>query len=126
MIDPDTFEITGIIDWECTNASPSWTDTYPQFLTGPEVEREASRVEPGDTDELRNELWDNWERMQLRAVFDEVAGCLEEEPLASLKREFVDNVGAVEYSQVVVERWMEHTRSKFKLPALGVRPLALS
>lgn len=126
MIDSDTLQITGIIDWECTNASPSWKDTYPQFLTGPEVEKEASRVEPGDTDELRNELWDNWEKMQLRAAFDEVAGCLEEEPLASLKREFVDNVGAVEYSQVIVEQWVENTWSKLRVPALGVMPLSLS
>jgi hypothetical protein len=52
MIDPSMLQVTGIIDWECTNASPLGQDTYPQFLTGPEVEKEPPRVEPGDTDEL--------------------------------------------------------------------------
>jgi len=67
MIDSDTLKITGIIDWECTNASPQWEHPYPRFLTGPEVEGEADRVEPGDTDRLRNlNLWDNWEKTQLR------------------------------------------------------------
>lgn len=80
MIDFDTLKVTGIIDWECMNASPQWEHPYPRFLTGPEVEEEADRVEPGDTDRLRNNLWDNWEKMQLRAVFDEVAEPLVEAP----------------------------------------------
>ena len=82
MIDPNTLEITGIIDWECTNASPLWQDTYPYFLAGPNVEKAPPRVEPGDTDEVRIENWDNWEKVQLRAVFDEVAEPLAEEPLS--------------------------------------------
>ena len=112
MVDPNTFKVTGIIDWECTNASPQWEDTYPEFLTGPEVEQEAARVEPGDTDPCRNELWDNWEKMQLRAVFDEVAGPLVEEPPAKLKREFMYHLGIVESTQVMVERWITATRQK--------------
>jgi len=114
MVDPNTLKVAGIIDWECTNASPYWQDTYPQFLTGPEVEEQPARVEPGDTDPLRNELWDNWEKMQLRAVFDEIAGPLVEEPLAELKREFINYVHLVEYAQVMVERWMEETREKIE------------
>ena len=114
MVDPNTHKVTGIIDWECTNASPYWQDTYPQFLTGPEVEEQPDPVEPGDTNPLRNELWDNWEKMQLRAVFDEVAGPLVEEPLAGLKREFINYVHLVEYTQVMVERWMEETREKIE------------
>ena len=64
MVDSNTLKINGIIDWECTSASPKWEDTYPQFLAGPEVEEEPDRVEPGDTDMLRNELWDDWEKIQ--------------------------------------------------------------
>ena len=112
MVDPNTLKITGIIDWECTNASPQWQDTYPQFLTGSELEEEPPRVEPGDTDPLRNELWDDWEKMKLRAIFDEVAGPLVEEPLAGLKREFINHIDAVEYTQVYVERWIKETREK--------------
>jgi hypothetical protein len=112
MVDPNTLKITGIIDWECTNASPQWQDTYPQFLRGPEVEKEPARVQTGDTDELRNELWEDWEKMQLRAAFDEVAGPLMEEPLAGLKREFIYHVDAVEHTQIMVERWIKATREK--------------
>ena len=112
MVDPNTLKITGIVDWECTNASPKWQDTYPQFLTRPEAEEEPDRVEPGDTDMLRNELWDNWEKMQLRRVFDEVAGPLVEEPLAKFKREFIYHVDIVEMTQVMVERWIKVTREK--------------
>jgi hypothetical protein len=38
---------------------------------------------------LRNELWDNWEKMQLRRVFDEVAG-------RKLKREFIYSYGGAQ------------------------------
>ena len=109
MIDPRTLKVTGIVDWECTNARPQWQDQYPQFLTGPELKEEPERVEPGDTDELRNELWADWEKMRLRAVFDEVVGCREEVPLAELKRGFVYHLEVAEYSQVMVERWIKNT-----------------
>jgi len=99
MIDSDTLKITGIIDWECTNASPQWEHPYPRFLTGSEVEEEAVRVESGDTDRLWNSHWDNWEKMQLRAVFDEVAGPPVEGPLALLKREFLGRLAFAERSQ---------------------------
>ena len=67
MVDPNALKITGIIDWDCTNTSPKWQDTYPQFLTGPEVEEEPDRVEPVDKDGFRNEVWDDWEKMQSSA-----------------------------------------------------------
>jgi hypothetical protein len=117
MVDPNTLNITGIIDWECTNASPKWQDTYPEFLTGPDVEKEPDRVEPGDTDPLRNERWDNWEKMQLRRVFDEVAGPPIEEPLAKLKREFIHHVDMVDLVPVMVERWVKANREN-----IGARP----
>ena len=50
--------------------------------------------------------------MQLRRVFDEVAGPLVEEPLAKLKREFIYHVDIVEMTQVMVERWIKVTREE--------------
>ena len=114
IINPNTLEITGIIDWECTNASPPWQDTYPEFLTGPEVEKEPARVEPGDTDVVWNEHWDNWEKMQLKAVFDEVVGAPAKGPLWGLKREFMYHLNMVEFSQVMVERWVKRTKEKLE------------
>ena len=112
LIDPDTLKITGVIDWECTNASPQWEHPYPECLIGPDVAEEANRVELGDTDELRNELWDDWEKTQLRKVFDEVAGPapLADNPLAPLKRQFLEALATAEQSEVLVERWVKETR----------------
>ena len=116
MIDPNTLEITGIIDWECTNASPLWQHAYPHFLTvaGPKVEKVPPRVEPGDTDEVRNEHCDDWEKMQLRAVFDEVVEPLAEEPLSRLKSEFMCSLDTAEISQVMAERCIEETRKHWQ------------
>ena len=111
MINPDTLKISGIIDWECINAIPKWQDTYPQFLTGYELEKELARVEPGDEDLVQNEHWDDWEKMQLRRVFDEVAGPLVGDHLAKLKREFVGQIEIVEFTQPMVKRWMEERKS---------------
>lgn len=33
MIDPNTLKITGIIDWECTNASTKWQDHHDSYLS---------------------------------------------------------------------------------------------
>ncbi|KAF8800116.1 hypothetical protein BYT27DRAFT_7149112 [Phlegmacium glaucopus] len=114
MIDPETLKITGVIDWECTNASPQWEHPYPQCLIGPEVAEEANRVGLGDMDQLRNELWDDWEKTQLRKVFDEVAGPapLAEDPLAPLKRQFLEALATAEQSEVWVERWVKETRER--------------
>ena len=105
MINPDTLKISGIIDWECINAIPKWQDTYPQFLTGSELEKEPARVEPGDEDLVQNEHWDDWEKMQLRRVF------LVEDHLAKLKREFVGQIEIVEITQPMVKRWIEERKT---------------
>ena len=114
MIDPNTLKITGVIDWECTNASPQWEHPYPQCLIGPDVAEEANRVEHGDTDQLRNQLWDDWEKTQLRKVFDEVAGSapLGEDPMAPLKRQFLEALATAEQSEFWVEKWVKETREK--------------
>jgi hypothetical protein len=52
--------------------------------------------------------------MQLRRVFDGVAGPLVEEPLAKLKREFIYHVDMVEMTRVMVERWIKVTWPMFK------------
>lgn len=80
-------------------------------------EEEPARVEPGDDDLLRNELWDNWEKVQLRRIFDEVAGPLVEEPLAKSKREFTYHVDMVDMAQIMVERWIKETRENLKIEA---------
>lgn len=55
LVDPETHVITAIVDWECVGTCPSWEDTYPLHLFGPEVYEAAEPLAPGDTDECRVE-----------------------------------------------------------------------
>ena len=69
IVDPTTYQITGIVDWECVGTRPHWEDIYPQFL-GPEITENVEQLAPGDTDECRAEHWQNWEKTNLRSVIE--------------------------------------------------------
>ncbi|KAF9651927.1 hypothetical protein BDM02DRAFT_3202718 [Thelephora ganbajun] len=109
LVDPATYEITGIVDWECVGTRPHWEDTYPLFLLGPEIEGEVEPLAPGDRDEFRAERWENWEKTKLRSAFDrelsEVhhAGDGEDD----VRREFRQQLDWVEVSQRKVKNWMK-------------------
>jgi hypothetical protein len=62
LVDPATYQITGIVDWESVGTRPHWEDIYPQFLLGPEITEEIEPLAPGDTDECRVECRENWEK----------------------------------------------------------------
>jgi hypothetical protein len=96
IIDPITYGVTGIVDWECIGVIPSWQDPYPQFLTGPEVDKEPEPLAEGNTDELRVELWEDW--MQLRNVFAGVAEQCSGHESDNFKREFREQLDLVEAS----------------------------
>lgn len=107
MVDPATYKVTGIVDWECVAIIPTWGDTYPQFLEGPEVHEEPEPLADGETDELRIELWDDWERMRLRKVFDGVVGQCGNSGMQELRREFRAQLDMIEISVKPVERWLK-------------------
>ena len=87
-------------------------------MAGPKVEKVPPRVEPGDTDEVRNEHCDDWEKMELRAVFDEVVEPLAEEPLSRLKSEFMCSLDMAEISQAMAERCIEEIRKMLEASAI--------
>ena len=109
LVDPETYEITGIVDWECVGTRPNWEDTYPQFLLGPEIEGEVEPLAPGDKDEFRVERWENWERMRLRSVFDRELGEVRRGPDGedNVRREFRQQLDWVEISQRKVKNWIK-------------------
>ncbi|KAF8063573.1 kinase-like domain-containing protein [Lyophyllum atratum] len=111
MMDPDTQTITGIVDWECVGIMPRWQEPYPQFLQGPASEEKPEPLEEGDTDECRLENWENWEKTQLRKVFDEIVGPHEGE---DLKQEFRRQLDMVEFSTKMVDRWIAGVRERLK------------
>jgi len=110
LIDPATFKITGIVDWECITTVPTWEDTYPELLSGPEVPIPPEPLAPGDTDLLRTERWENWEKSQLREVFDRAIGSKAgNDEDAPVKRAFREQLERVEFSTKMVETWIaEH------------------
>ena len=83
LVDPETYEITGIIDWELIQVVPEWKSSrFPTFLTGqmdfPEIEDTESRAptaaeydEDGeDYNAVVVERRDRWDRWILRDHFD--------------------------------------------------------
>ena len=109
LVDPTTYEVKGIVDWECVGTRPRWEDIYPAFLLGPEVEGEVEPLVPGDTDECRVECWENWENMQLREVFGrELGGALDEHDVGGVvRREFREQLDWVEISRKEVNNWVK-------------------
>ena len=85
IVDPATCGVTGIVDWECVAIIPTWGDTYPQFLEGSQVHEELEPLADGETDSLSIELWDDWEKMRLRKVFDGVVGQCGDSGMQELK-----------------------------------------
>ena len=83
LIDPDTYEITGIIDWEMIQVVPEWKSSrFPSFLTQqldfPEIDDAEPRVpmaaeydEDGeDYNAVVVERRDRWDNRILREHFD--------------------------------------------------------
>ena len=75
LVQPETFEITGIVDWELINVVPEWkASEHPSFLQSGEPEDEEeppipSYEDEGDFDVIMRDRWDN---RILRRHFDDV------------------------------------------------------
>ena len=111
LVDPTTYEITGIVDWECVGTRPHWESKYPQLLdaVGPEsLELEVEPLAPGETDEVRVEHWENWERRQLRPMFDRELGEVRhaDDGRDEIRREFRQQLNWVGVSPKRVKNWM--------------------
>ncbi|RPA96361.1 hypothetical protein L873DRAFT_1694551 [Choiromyces venosus 120613-1] len=106
IVDPATCKVTGIVDWECVGIVPTWGGTYPQFLVGPEVDEEPEALADGETDKCLLKMWDDWDKMQLRKVFDGVLGQCRDSGMQKLKREFRMQLYTLGFSVRFVERWL--------------------
>ena len=115
LVDPATYEITGIVDWESVGTRPHWEFPYPEFLRGPDVE-EVEPLVPGDQDEYRVERWENWEKTKLRVVFDEEMGaaCCPDDGNDELRREFRMQLDWVGISLGIVHKWMNELGERMK------------
>ncbi|KAI5779944.1 phosphotransferase enzyme family-domain-containing protein [Peziza echinospora] len=108
LLDPATYAITGIVDWECTISGPKWEDTYPAFIDGTDRLEQPPQPNAGDGDGLRMEQWDEWEKTQLRRAFDQVAGAMPNEDYeAEVKRIYLMQMNSVGLSGRMVVAWVE-------------------
>jgi hypothetical protein len=115
LVDPATYQITGIVDWECVGTRPHWEDTYPEFLLGPEITEEIEPLAPGDTDALRVERWENWEKMKLRLVFDRELGepRHDDDGRDEIRREFRRQLDIVGVSPRMAQNWMKEFGERY-------------
>ena len=75
LVHPETFEITGIVDWEMINVVPEWkASEYPKFLQYMEPEDEEEPPIPSsyeDESDIAVYIRDRWDNRILRRHFDE-------------------------------------------------------
>ncbi|KIL64133.1 hypothetical protein M378DRAFT_178966 [Amanita muscaria Koide BX008] len=111
IVDPATYQITGIVDWDCVGTRPRWEDTYPQFLLGPEITEEIEPLAPGDTDAFRVERWENWEKMKLRLVFDRELGEArhDDDGRDEIRREIRKQLDIVGVSPGMARNWVKES-----------------
>ena len=75
LVHPETFEITGIVDWELINVVPEWkASEHPRFLRfgEPEDEEEPPMPSYEDEDDIDVIVRDRWDYRILRRHFDDV------------------------------------------------------
>jgi aminoglycoside phosphotransferase len=109
LVDPTTYEINGIIDWECTGTRPGWEDRYPEFLEGPEREEKPEPLSPGDDNEFRVEQWEDWEKTILRPFWNEELGNVEHgnDAVDKMRLDWRRHLDWLEISAGRVMRWIE-------------------
>jgi len=115
LVDPHSYRITGIVDWESVSIVPAWEADggIPSFLRGIEVsepppfgsvteEEEASLVE----------IREDWELGLLRRKYTEIVGPLYDTFLVRYdsprrKREFADSLATFEDAWEATKYWVE-------------------
>ena len=111
LVDPATYQITGIVDWESVGTRLCWENICPVFLVGPEFEGEVKLPIPGDLDDvhLRVERWEGWEKMKLRPVFVRELGGARRGHNAEdeIRREFRNHMDWARLSLKEVKDWVE-------------------
>lgn len=74
LVNPETWEITSIVDWEMINIVPAWrASDHPKFLGYMEPDDEEEPPLPSDNvneEHISWELRDRWEHKALRFRFD--------------------------------------------------------
>ena len=125
IVDPKTYHITGIVDWESVSICPSWESfAYPHFLKGIEVGEPSPLGDPAVDEEALTEIRKDWEKVLLRRVYLKSMGDagkgLNGIPLAheimsddGIKRRqwFATFLYEIEFRWTAARHWIPHMRS---------------
>ena len=113
LVDPTTFRITGIVDWECVSLKPLWeVARVPKLLEGPEVLEFHSYSQIPDTppppepgaNAVQKEQRGALEQMLLRRIFyDETGG---DSKHRSRERLFENKINQVDFRPTIVKDWV--------------------
>ncbi|KAL4778836.1 phosphotransferase enzyme family-domain-containing protein [Aspergillus varians] len=107
ILDPASFEISGIIDWESVGIYPTWqASTVPYFLRGIEVAEPPPAGTPGVNEDSLVEIRKDWERVRLRRIYgdpvQQAYGC---EPSVR-QHEFAQNLEEIELRWTAATYWL--------------------
>ncbi|KAE8137446.1 hypothetical protein BDV38DRAFT_282993 [Aspergillus pseudotamarii] len=70
MVDPVTYRVTGIVDWECVSIHLAWEVTeYPFFLRGIDVQEPPPPPASGIIEPELREIRKDWEKVCLRRLY---------------------------------------------------------
>lgn len=117
LVDPETFAITGIVDWETINILPKWRAIdYPEFLKSVDppsnTEPPIPSYDEGQT--LETDARDQWDNRILRARYDEAMKRLSgdyETTMSSKSREterrFEEMIGDLSDYIDAAQSWLE-------------------
>lgn len=129
MVDPETYNITGILDWEQTCALPAWyAIDYPLMINTSEPYDDQEPAIPTTYDEddpdfnrVRVSKRDQWESKMLRSRFDASlaeagsAGDWKPDGLADqIKSKFIESVGSFGDDWETAQSMLESTRKMLR------------
>lgn len=125
IIDPSTYTVNGIVDWESVSICPSWeTSDYPNFLKGIET-KEPPPIGTVVDEEAVKPLRMDWEKVRLRETY--LMGLLNaakglngipryDGNVSDLdvkdKRWFADLLSEIEFRWTAARHWIPRLRSK--------------
>lgn len=115
IVDPISYRITGLIDWESVGIRPAWeVSDYPFFLKGIEVQEPPPVGTPGIDESGLIEIRKDWEKVLLRRVHEQsMQGAIDEAISESdkgimLKRNFARKLAEIEMRWTAARYWMNH------------------
>ncbi|WEW59784.1 hypothetical protein PRK78_005264 [Emydomyces testavorans] len=114
IVNPVTYEIAGIIDWESVAIRPAWeASDFPYFLKGIEVRGPPPVGTPGINEDSLFWIRKDWERVLLRRIYEQemqnpaVKFVSTSEKNVDLKQGFVERLREIEMRWRGARNWME-------------------